>query len=183
MRKQATEQFDVLVAPHLEVLFRVAWRLVRNTADAQDLVQDTCVAACENPADLDAARHPARWLLRVLHNRFIDCARRRSRAPLVAIEEVSGAAYIASDEPGPEARLAQDESERALHLAFLALDPTQRTLLSLRAEGYDLAEIEAITGIGREVLRARLHRARRSLAQHLNTQVAEPQVARAGSHA
>jgi RNA polymerase sigma-70 factor (ECF subfamily) len=183
MRKQGTEQFDVLVAPHLPVLFRVAWRLLRNTADAQDLVQDTCVAACENPADLDAARHPVRWLLRVLHNRFIDGARRRRRAPLVAIEEVSGVAHIASDEPGPEARLAQDEGERALHQAFLALDPTQRTLLSLRAEGYDLAEIQAITGIGREVLRARLHRARRSLAQHLDTQAAEPQVARAGSHA
>jgi RNA polymerase sigma-70 factor (ECF subfamily) len=183
MRKPGTEQFDLLVAPHLGVLFRVAYRLVRNTADAQDLVQDTCITACENPADLDVARHPLRWLLRVLQNRFIDGVRRRRCAPLIPIEEVSDAAHIASDEPGPEARLAQDESERTLHEAFLALEPTQRTLLSLRAEGYDLAEIEAITGIGREVLRARLHRARRSLAQHLNTQAAELQVARAGSHA
>jgi RNA polymerase sigma-70 factor (ECF subfamily) len=182
VRKPGTEQFDLLVAPHLVVLFRVAYRLVHNTADAQDLVQDTCITACENPADLDVARHPLHWLLRVLHNRFIDGARRRRRAPLVPIEELSGAAHIVSDEPDPEIQLARDESERALHQAFLALDPVQRTLLSLRAEGYDLAEIEAITGIGREVLRARLHRARRSLAQHLNTQAAEPQVARAGSH-
>jgi len=183
MRKIATEQFDVLVAPHLPVLFRVAYRLVRNTADAQDLVQDTCVAACENPADLDAARHPVRWLLRVLHNRFIDGARRRKRAPIVALDDVNALARIASNEPGPEAQLSQDEGERTLHEAFLQLDPTQRTLLSLRAEGHDLAEIQAITGIDREVLRARLHRARRSLAQHLNTQAAEPQAARAGSHA
>jgi RNA polymerase sigma-70 factor (ECF subfamily) len=183
MRKRGTEQFDKLVAPHLAVLFRVAYRLVRNTADAQDLVQDICIAACENPADLDAAQHPVRWLLRVLHNRFIDGARRRKRAPLVAIEDVCGAARIVSSEPDPEALLVQDESERALQRAFLQLDPTQRTLLSLRAEGHDLAEIEAITGIGREVLRARLHRARRSLAQHLNTQAAEPQAVRAGSNA
>jgi len=183
MRKTGTEQFDLLVAPHLAVLFRVAYRLVRNTADAQDLVQDTCIAACENPADLDAARHPVRWLLRVLHNRFIDGARRRKRTPIVALEDVSDVARIASGEPGPEAQLAQDESERALHEAFLQLDGTQRTLLALRAEGHDLAEIEAITGIGREVLRARLHRARRSLAQHLNTQAAPPQAARAGSNA
>ena len=52
MPKSATEQFDPLVAPHLGVLFRVAYRLLRNTADAQDLVQDTCIAACENLADL-----------------------------------------------------------------------------------------------------------------------------------
>jgi RNA polymerase sigma-70 factor (ECF subfamily) len=183
MRKGGTEQFDVLVAPHLAVLFRVAYRLVRNTADAQDLVQDTCIAACEKPADLDAARHPVRWLLRVLHNRFVDGARRRKRTPLVALEDVNGVEHIVSLEPGPEAQLVQDESERALQQAFLQLDPTQRTLLSLRAEGHDLGEIEAITGIGREVLRARLHRARCSLAQHLDTQASEPQAARAGSHA
>jgi hypothetical protein len=40
-------------------------------------------------------------------------------------------------------------------------------VLTLRAEGHDLAEIESITGIAREVLRGRLHRARRSLARHL----------------
>jgi RNA polymerase sigma-70 factor (ECF subfamily) len=183
MRKNGTEQFDVLVAPHLKVLFRVAYRLVRNTADAQDLVQDTCIAACENPADLDAAQHPVRWLLRVLQNRFIDGARRNRRTPVVALEDVSGAARMVSGEPGPEALLTQDDGERALHQAFMQLDTTQRSLLSLRAEGYGLAEIEAITGIGREVLRARLHRARRSLAQHLNTQAPEPQAARAGSNA
>ncbi|HXC60865.1 MAG TPA: sigma-70 family RNA polymerase sigma factor [Steroidobacteraceae bacterium] len=183
MRKSGTEQFDVLVAPHLGALFRVAYRLVGNTADAQDLVQDTCIAACENPVDLDTARHPVRWLLRVLHNRFIDGARRRKRTPVVALEEVSATARMISSEPGPEAQLVQDESERLLHQAFLQLDPMQRTLLSLRAEGHDLAEIEAITGVGRDVLRARLHRARRSLAQQLNTQAAEPHTVRAGSHA
>lgn len=179
MPKSATEQFDALVAPHLGVLFRVAYRLLRNTADAQDLVQDTCIAACENLADLDATQHPGRWLLRVLHNRFIDGARRRNRAPVVALEDVGGAAHVVSAEPDPEALVAQDESEQALHRAFLKLDPTQRTLLSLRAEGHDLAEIEAITGIGREVLRARLHRARRSLAQHLDPKTVQPQAARA----
>jgi len=46
MPKPPQNQFDRLVAPHLDALFRVAYRLVRNTADAQDLVQDTCVTAC-----------------------------------------------------------------------------------------------------------------------------------------
>jgi DNA-directed RNA polymerase specialized sigma24 family protein len=49
----------------------------------------------------------------------------------------------------------------------MRLDHMQRTLLSLRAEGYGLTEIETITGLAREVLRARLYRARRALAQHL----------------
>jgi RNA polymerase sigma-70 factor (ECF subfamily) len=177
----ATGQFDALVAPHLPILYRVAYRLVRNPADAQDLVQDTCVAACENPADITAADHPVRWLLRVLHNCFIDGARRHGRAPFVALEEVGGSLGLLSDAPGPEELLQQADGEQALERAFLQLDAMQRTLLVLRAEGHDLGEIEAITGIGREVLRARLHRARRSLAQRLNEQTGVATLARAGS--
>ena len=75
-----TDRFDTQVAPHLETLLRVAYRLVRNRADAQDLVQETCVVACENPAAFGGADHPVRWLLRVLHNRFIDGTRRRKRS-------------------------------------------------------------------------------------------------------
>jgi len=174
MAESGTDRFDALVAPHLGTLFRVAYRLVRNTADAQDLVQDTCIAACENPADITATAHPVRWLLRVLHNRFIDGARRRKRSPLLALEELDESLALPSDAPTPEELLQQADGERSLEQAFLELEPMQRTLLVLRAEGHDLPEIEAITGIGREVLRARLHRARRSLAQRLNEQTGAP---------
>lgn len=178
MAESRTEQFDALVTPHLPTLYRVAYRLVRNTADAHDLVQDICIAACENLADVRAADRPDRWLLRVLQNRFINQAKRSKRAPFVPIDDSPGVVQFASAAPGPEDLLQQGEGERALHLAFLQLDDTQRTLLSLRAEGYGLTEIAAITGIGKEVLRARLHRARRSLAQHLEQQQgAAPHVA------
>jgi RNA polymerase sigma-70 factor (ECF subfamily) len=170
MTDSKAERFDALLTPHLRVLHRVAWRLMRNGPDAHDLVQDTCIAACEHLADLSGVDRPDRWLLRVLHNRFINLVKRRRRAPFVPLDESPDVAQMATGDPGPEERLQMDHAERALEQAFLKLDETQRTLLSLRAEGYELAEIEAITGIGKEVLRARLHRARRSLAQHLDHQ-------------
>lgn len=177
-----SRQFDALVAPHLDALFRLAWRLTRNRPDAQDLVQDTCIVAGEHLADLASADRPASWLLRVLHNRFIDGTRRRKRVPTTALDDSVVSLRLVSEQPGPEELLHQADGERALEQAFLQLEDMQRTLLSLRAEGYDLAEIEAITGIGREVLRARLHRARRSLAQRISEQTnAIPQAARIGS--
>lgn len=182
MSQFRTARFDALVAPHMSMLFRVAHRLTRNAHDAQDLVQDTCVAACEHPAALDAAQHPERWLLRVLHNRFIDAARRNQRAPVKPLEDAAAAGRLASEVPGPEELLQQADGERAFEQAFLQLEPAQRTLLTLRAEGHGLEEIEAITGIGRDVLRARLHRARRALAQRLNESGTAPQVVRAGSN-
>ncbi len=72
---------------------------------------------------------------------------------------------LASDLPDPEQLLQQFQNEQLLERAFLQLDAIQRTLLALRAEGYELPEIEAITGLDRTVLSARLYRARLRLAQ------------------
>ncbi len=128
------------------------------------------------------ATQPLHWLLRVLNNLFIDKARRRKRSPLVAMDGTSGAAHLVSAEPNPEELLQQADDERNLERAFMRLDQTQRTLLALRVEGYGLAEIEAITGIRSDVLRARLHRARRTLAARLNEQMdAAAPAARDGS--
>ena len=166
MPESANSQFRVLVLPHLPVLYRVAYRLLRNTADAQDLVQDTCVAACRNLPELASADSALRWLLRVQHNRFIDGFRRRQGSPVVATTESEEAASVA-DELDPALLLQQSQDEQLLEQAFLKLDEMQRMLLGLRIEGYDLPEIEAITGVDRKVLSNRLHRARQSLARHL----------------
>src|SRR5688572_15972804 len=98
----ATDRFDTRVAPHLPMLLRVAYRLVRSHSDAQDLVQDTCIAACENPAAFGGADHPVRWLLRVLHNCFIDRMRRQKRSRLVSLDEADAVEPLVSALPGPE---------------------------------------------------------------------------------
>lgn len=158
MTMHKSAQFDRLVAPHLERLFRVAYRLTGNAADARDLVQDTCLVACERLAVLGENDKPLRWLLTVQHNRFIDGARRRKRNPVVVLDLVARAASLVSTDPGPEELLQQADGESRLERALQRLDAAQRTLLTLRAEGYGIPEMEAITGISREVLGARLHR-------------------------
>ena len=168
MPDSAKGVFDELVAPHLPRLFRMAYRLTGNTPDAQDLVQDTCIIACENLGDITATEAPVAWLLRVLQNRFIDGDRRGRRAPFILMDSAAAQESVASPEPGPEDALQQQEAAHLLERAFQALEPMQRVLLGLRTEGHGLGEIESITGIPREVLRARLHRARRALAQRLD---------------
>ncbi len=74
--------------------------------------------------------------------------RRRGRSPLVAADEEAAAAVV-SDLPDPEQLLQQLQSEALLERAFLQLESMQRVLLTLRAEGYELPEIEEITGIER----------------------------------
>jgi len=173
MAKPTQAPFETLIAPWLDDLYRVAWRLAGNRPDAEDLVQDTCTIACQSFDQLAEADRPDSWLIRVMYNRFIDGTRRRQRSPVVAFDGNAGADETVSSAPGPDELALRDESERSVLRACARLSDTHRVLLSLRAEGYGLAEIERITGISRSVLRARLHRARLSLASHLDEQTQE----------
>jgi RNA polymerase sigma-70 factor (ECF subfamily) len=161
------DQFETLVRPQTARLFRAAYRLTGNRSDAEDLVQDTFARACECLDEIAGCQRPDQWLLRVLYHRFIDTARRRRRSPVGTLDDSAESPAFASQDPGPEQLAERAESEATFHRAWLRLESDQRAVLSLRAEGYGMAEIEAITGIGREVLGARLHRARRSLRRHL----------------
>jgi RNA polymerase sigma-70 factor (ECF subfamily) len=162
------QRFKLLIEPQLEVLYRSAHRLAGNRVDAEDLVQDTCLKAWQQLPAPPADTTLDRWLLRILYHRFVDEARRRKRAPVQPLNGADDPTHrLPSASPGPEQLAETAESELALETAWQRLERTQRMLLTLRAEGYGLREIEDITGISRDVLRARLHRARRSLARHL----------------
>lgn len=159
-------RFHRLVEPHLDALFRAAYRLAGNSEDAEDLVQDTCIRAFQSSTDLHDSQSTKGWLLAVLYNRFVDGRRQAKRSP-VTIEPVATIEASACPEPNPEESLLRGQSEEALHQAWISLDSGQQALLALRAEGYSSAEIAEIAGLPVEALYARLYRAKLSLAQHL----------------
>lgn len=158
------KRFSALIEPHLDALFRAAYRLTRNRADAEDLVQATCVRACERLAEL---REPVKgWLLRVMHNLFVDGTRRARVSPIDAGIDMDMAASACAG-PTPEESLAVRQRVAQLEQAWLRLEQGQRALLGLRAEGYSLAEISSITGIAMDALTMRLYRARQNLTRCL----------------
>ena len=159
-------RFEILIEPHLDALFRAAYRLARNRADAEDLVQETCVRAYERIAEPRDPQLVKPWLLRVMHNVFIDGVRRARIVSLASSGDGEGVPSSAAH-PSPEESLGIAEREEQLHRAWLKLDRNQRALLALRAEGYSVQEISEITGVDGEALNARLYRARRNLARHL----------------
>jgi RNA polymerase sigma-70 factor (ECF subfamily) len=168
MPSSDARHFKSLIEPHLEALFRAAFRLARNKADAEDLVQETCVRACRGISELDESRHVKAWLLRVLHNVFVDAARRARRSPVTTLETgTDPGRYSPSTEPGPEESACRSQREEQLERAWLKLDRGQRVLLALRAEGYGLSEISAVTSVPLDALNARLYRARQSFARYL----------------
>jgi RNA polymerase sigma factor (sigma-70 family) len=159
-------RFEILIAPHLDALFRAAYRLARNRADAEDLVQETCVRAYQHIAEPRDPQLVKPWLLRVMHNLFIDGVRRARLVSLASSGDDEEAASSAAHQ-SPEESLNTAEREEQLHRAWLKLDRNHRVLLALQAEGYSVQEISEITGVASDALNARLYRARRSLARHL----------------
>src|SRR5688572_14756991 len=150
-------RFKGLIEPHLDALFRAAFRLTRNRADAEDLVQETAIRAFLRISDVRESEPVKAWLLRVLHNVFVDGMRRARRSPVTGVRDDAELASSACSDPNPEERAGIAQREEQLQRAWLKLDRGHRALLALRAEGYSLPEIAQITGLPAEALNARLY--------------------------
>jgi RNA polymerase sigma-70 factor (ECF subfamily) len=169
-RVTTPQAFAELVRPHLESLYRLAYRLTGTVADAEDLLQDVLCKLYERRDELAAIESLGPWLKRVLHHRFVDGTRRRARQRLVLVgsAESERAAFEASFPPvaPPDAGSAFDVTRLAAALAQLSVE--HRTVLLMHdAEGYKLVEIQEITGIELGTLKSRLHRARARLRELL----------------
>jgi RNA polymerase sigma-70 factor (ECF subfamily) len=162
----AKPEFRDLVAPHLPALFRSAYRLTGNRQDAEDVVQEVCMRAYTHLAALRALEQPKSWLLKIAYRVFVDGARRRARSPVRASAEDFDSTR-SSDEPTPEERAEAELAECRLLAALAKLDREQRALLALQVEGYTIAELEALTELSADVLKARLYRARVRLGKLL----------------
>jgi RNA polymerase sigma-70 factor (ECF subfamily) len=171
MSSHDAERFTALIEPHLDAVFRAAYRLSRNRPDADDLVQETCVRAYLSIGRLREGQPVKAWLLRVMHNLFVDGVRRARFTPV--LHQGGGESLESSSEspePNPEVSAYTSQREELLQRAWLKLDRGHRALLALKAEGYTLSEIGEITGLATDALTARLYRARQSFARHLTAE-------------
>jgi RNA polymerase sigma-70 factor (ECF subfamily) len=166
------DSFEALVGPHVDHLYRLAWRLSGSTADAEDLVQDLLLKVYPRCDEIRALDAPRPWLARALYRLYVDRWRRAGRSPLVeAVPDEGGEDVIdasADTGPGPEALAGQAQEQDRLAAAVDALNPDQRALVLLHdVEGYTLNELETVLEAPVGTLKSRLHRARASLRQRL----------------
>ncbi len=174
MTAPTDNEFTVWLEPHVGPLYRAAYRLTGNRADAEDLFQEVCVRAYAERAALPSVEQPLRWLLKVQYRVFVDGTRRRKRSPLRALSTALDADALPAHEAGPDELADAELAERRLLVAWNGLERSQRALLALHAEGYSLSELGTITDLTTDVLKARLYRARVRLGRLL----AEPERAR-----
>jgi len=165
--------FERLVRPHFDRLYRLAWRLAGNKAEAEDLFQELLVRAYGKLEELVAIDEPGAWLSRVMYNLFVDERRRftRRRLHMVAEGELLGEGLAGM--PGPSDPAADSQRlETIQHLgrALAMLSDEHRIVVLLHdSEGYKIEEIQSLTGVPEGTVKSRLHRARARLREILET--------------
>ncbi len=176
--RRAQSQFESLVRPHLDHLYRLAYRFTGTVDRAEDLIQDLLVRVYPRCDELTRVEQLRPWLARVMYRIFVDQLRRDRRAPLVPITngdmepgadgEDRSVPGIEESLPGPEQEIEQQYDRERLAKAWELLSPEHRAVLTLfEIEGYTLQELEQMLEVTRGTLKSRLHRARARLAQLL----------------
>jgi RNA polymerase sigma-70 factor (ECF subfamily) len=167
-RQSEHEQFEQLVGPYLQQLYRLAWRFTGQQTDAEDLVQDVIVKLYPHLAELKEIEQLGPWLSKVLYRHFIDGARSRQRSPLqLAGDDPVYESH--SDESADPSRETENELlQGRLQQAMTRLNEDQRLLMILHdVEGYTLGEIQGMLDVPTGTLKSRLSRARERLRDEL----------------
>lgn len=159
--------FEKLVRPHFDRLYRLAWRLTGQKAEAEDLFQELLIKAYGKLDDLVAIEEPGSWLSRVMYNLFIDERRRFARRRMHTVEEGELAGDGLAGLPGTD-NPAWDherlERMQKLDSALSQLSDDHRVIVLLHdTEGYKLTEIQELIGVPVGTVKSRLHRARARL--------------------
>lgn len=163
--------FDQLLRPHMQRLYRLAFRLTGSKAEAEDLFQDVLAKTYVRLDDLIDIEQPGTWLSRVMYNHFIDNRRKFARQRLIMVEE--GGLPGGSVESLPGDADPQHDAERLdnimrLETALARLSDEHRLVILLHdTEGYKLDEIQSFTGDPLGTIKSRLHRARAHLRELL----------------
>jgi RNA polymerase sigma-70 factor (ECF subfamily) len=161
------DAFRILVQRHTRTIYRAAYRITGNAADADDVVQETFLRAYRALERFDARALFSTWLHRIAVNCSLDLidSRKRREGRSSGEEELAG---IASSAAAPDRVVHSAEMQRAVASAMDQLSGNERTAFVLRHfEGMPLEEIGQILGIQLNATKNTVFRAVRKLRAQL----------------
>ena len=139
-----------------DMMYRVAWSILRNDADVQDALQDAVLKAWEKRDKLRDEKFFRTWITRILINACYDTQRKRRR--IVSMDEIPESTV--SNAPDPDLALALQALPEKLRLP----------LVLCYSEGMSYEEAADVLRIPITTLRGRLRRGKEELIKELNAE-------------
>ena len=158
--------WDEVVRQHGDRVYRLAFRLSGNRADAEDLTQETFVRVFRSLSDFTPGTFEG-WLHRITTNLFLDMVRRRARIRFDALPE-DAADRLPSRAGGPEQAYAENHLDPEIQAALDSLPADFRAAVVLcDLEELSYEEIAATLNVKVGTVRSRIHRGRVLLREAL----------------
>jgi RNA polymerase sigma-70 factor (ECF subfamily) len=177
LRLKANEDaaYDELVRVYHASIFHVAYRMLSDSGEAADVVQEIFLKVFRNINGFKGESALKTWIFRIAFSEILNRLRwwkRRHRHATVSLDDDhnhNGHGYHVSDsKPSPEQALESKEQEQAIQQALEKLSSDHRSIIILRdIEGFSYGEIAEVLGVSIGTVKSRLARARADLKKSL----------------
>ena len=156
--------FAELYRKYSKAMYNTSLRIVNNTGDAEDVVQEAFTDAFRSLEDFHYKSTFGAWLKRIVINKSINCLRKR-KMDMIDIEKTNIGHLPEEDTTDEqEIQMKVEDIKKAVGL----LPNGYRTVLTLYLfEGYDQEEIAEILQVSHATVRTQYMRAKQKLVQHI----------------
>lgn len=178
LRSGDRAEFARLVDTYYEMIYRLAVKMVNDTQDAEDILQETFIKAYRHLQGFDGRSSLSTWLYRIATNEALMFLRRK-KVDQMSIDAPGGAPYDGDEgdfEPVqivdwcclPEEELMSAEALAQLDQAVASLPPGLRAVFILRdIQGLSTREVSEVLSLSESAVKTRLSRARFRLREEL----------------
>lgn len=172
--------------PYMDDVYRFAYSLSRNTADAEDLVQETYLRAFRSWHTFQPGSDARRWLFTICRNAFLRSREKRRHEVEVEEGDAESLASLAAPEDarrdGLEQLLSRVDLAPALQRALDELpEPFRSTVMLVDVEDQSYDAASEVLGVPVGTVRSRLFRGRRQLQEKLREYARDAGFASAGT--
>lgn len=168
------QAFERIMRRHNRLLFRSARSILKNDADAEDMVQEAYLRAWRSLGGFRAEAKLSTWLVRIVVNEALGRLRRRGAQviPLDGAMESLEPQMEANPADRPDAEAMRAQMRQLIEARIDQLPDAFRTVFMLRAvEEMNVEEVAAALGISEATVRSRFFRARGLLREGLSRDV------------
>ena len=163
---EPAEKFEELAMPLFDQLYNFARWLTQDTAEAEDLVQETYTKALRGFASFQVGTNFRAWMYRILRNSFLSS--RTGLKVTVAIDGEADEGLLPAENATPESILIEQATRETVQEALTDLPvPFREILLLCEVEEMSYQEIAETLAIPVGTVMSRLYRARKALRELL----------------